>query len=132
MYRLAKIWLVGCRTRPFSSHFLTELVGWEPDASDFNFQYFPQLLSPLAEGTFQRAILQSGTALGISWGAPNTPQKAKICLQKSVETISNAQALQYAAVLSTGVGCGEGCGVYSINCIQCTCPTSEQCVFEIV
>ena len=51
------------------------------------FNHFPQLLSPLAEGTFQRAILQSGTALGISWGAPNTPQKAKIesfCLQTNL------------------------------------------------
>jgi len=63
-----------------------------------------QLLSPLAESTFQRAILQSGTALGISWGAPNTPQKA----------------LQYAAVFSTSVGCGEGCGDDAdvLTCLQ--------------
>ena len=27
LYRLTKIWLVGCRTRPFSSHFQTKLVG---------------------------------------------------------------------------------------------------------
>jgi len=65
-----------------------------------------QLLSPYAEGTFQRAILQSGTALGISWGAPITPE----------------QALQYAAVLSTGVGCGEGCGDDGdvLTCLQGT------------
>ena len=84
-----------------------------------------QLLSPLAEGTFQRAILQSGTALGISWGAPNTPEKAtKESFVTKYSTkgndrkfllpfkkVSDPQALQYAGVLSTGVGCGEGCGV---------------------
>ena len=62
-----------------------KLVG-EPDPFTFHLSATaPQLLSPYAEGTFQRAILQSGTALGISWGAPNTPQKAKIeSLQKNL------------------------------------------------
>jgi len=59
-----------------------------------------QLLSPLAEGTFQRAILQSGTALGISWGAPNTPE----------------QALEYAGVLSQATGCSNDDDV--LTCLQ--------------
>jgi len=61
-----------------------------------------QLLSPLAEGTFQRAILQSGTALGISWGAPNSPEKA----------------LEYAGVLSLATGCSNGDDV--LACLQGT------------
>ena len=48
-----------------------------------------QLLSPLSQGTFQRAIMQSGTVLGVrflitsesllvqvSWGSANTPEQA--------------------------------------------------------
>ena len=73
-----------------------------------------QLLSPLAEGTFQRAILQSGTALGISWGAPNTPEKVILWEEHPFRTF--VQALEYAGALSLATGCSHDDDV--LACLQ--------------
>jgi len=48
------------------------IFGESAGSSSVNYQ----LLSPLSQGTFQRAIMQSGTVLGVSWGSANTPEHA--------------------------------------------------------
>jgi len=48
------------------------IFGESAGSSSVNYQ----LLSPLSQGTFQRAIMQSGTVLGVSWGSANTPEQA--------------------------------------------------------
>ena len=73
-----------------------------------------QLLSPLTEGLFQRAImqvgegkkktklpiLQSGTALGIQWGQALTPE----------------HAVEYGNLLAAKLGCDEEADV--LGCLQ--------------
>ena len=57
------------------------------------------LLSPISEGLFERAILQSGTAITPGWG-PNTPQKA----------------LEYADMFITNLGCNASPDI--LSCLQ--------------
>ena len=57
------------------------------------------LLSPISEGLFQRAILQSGTAITPGWG-PNSPQKA----------------LEYADMFTKNLGCDANADV--LSCLQ--------------
>jgi len=59
-----------------------------------------QLLSPLTEGLFQRAIMQSGTALGIQWGQALTPE----------------HAVEYGNLLAAKLGCDEEADV--LGCLQ--------------
>jgi len=48
------------------------IFGESAGSSSVNYQ----MLSPLSRGTFQRAIMQSGTVLGVQWGSANTPEHA--------------------------------------------------------
>ena len=57
------------------------------------------LVSPMSQGLFQRAILQSGTGLSPNW-EPNTPE----------------QALKQADQVSTAVGCDEEDDI--LSCLQ--------------
>ena len=57
------------------------------------------LISPLSQGLFHRAILQSGTAIGSSWGP-----------------ITKQHALQYSDELSTALGCSKN--ENTLSCLQ--------------
>merc|ERR1712013_387667 len=56
------------------------------------------LLSPRSKGLFQRAILQSGTALGYAWGG----------------SITASKALQYSQLFAANLDCDEG----DLVCLQ--------------
>ena len=57
------------------------------------------IISPMSKGLFQRGIMQSGTAIGPSWG-----------------TITPEKAVRYANVLSEQLGCGQADNV--VTCLQ--------------
>ena len=59
---------------------------------------FYHLLSEKSRGLFQRAIMQSGTALGLTWGKYISPEKA----------------LQYSSVFASNLDCGEA----DLMCLQ--------------
>ena len=61
------------------------------------------LVSPLTEGLFQRAILQSGTSLGVGWGRATSP----------------GHALHYRDLLVRNLGCdAPACDCDTLTCLQ--------------